>query len=165
MRWFGKKQGEAKRAYRYYIKEGIDQGRRPELVGGGLIRSHGGWSAVNAMSRLGMREKADERILGSGEFVEKLIKQADESVKYQFFDPEYLKGVVRFIEKICKKENVSYKALKSGSRRKNVSQIRAQLTEKLVEDYGLSLAETARQLGVSTSAIANSLSRKRYKCK
>jgi REP element-mobilizing transposase RayT len=165
LRWFGKKQGEAKRAYRHYVKEGIDQGRRPELVGGGLIRSHGGWSAVNAMRRLGIRKKADNRILGSGEFVEQLIKQADESVKYQFYGPEHLKGVVRLIEKVCKKENVSYKALKSGSRRKNVSQIRSQLIKKLVEDYGLSFAETARHLGVSTSAIANSLRRRRKKCK
>jgi len=165
LRWFGTKQGEAKRAYRHYVKEGIDQGRRPELVGGGLIRSHGGWSAVNAIRRLGIREKADDRILGSGEFVEQLIKQADESIKYQFVDPEHLKGVVRLIEKVCKKKNVSYKAIKSGSRRKNVSQIRAQLIKKLVEDYGLSFAETARHLGVSTSAIANSLSRRRIKCK
>ena len=45
------------------------------VVGGGLIRSNGGWSAVNAMRRLGMREKADARILVSGEFVEQLIKQ------------------------------------------------------------------------------------------
>ncbi|MEE8553797.1 MAG: transposase, partial [Desulfobacterales bacterium] len=34
LRWYGTKQGEAKRAYRHYVKEGIDQGRRPELVGG-----------------------------------------------------------------------------------------------------------------------------------
>ncbi len=163
LRWYGTKQGEAKRAYRHYVKEGIDQGRRLELVGGGLIRSQGGWSVVNAMRLPGMREKADERILGSGEFVEQLIKQADESIKYQFIDPERLKVAVRLIEKVCKKENVSCKALKSGSRRKNVSQIRAQLAERLVEDYGLSLAETARHLGVSTSAIAKSLSRRKNK--
>ncbi len=46
LKWFGKKQGEAKSAYRNYVKKGIYQGRRPELVGGGLIRSLGGWSAV-----------------------------------------------------------------------------------------------------------------------
>ena len=39
LRWIGKKQGEAKNAYRNYVKKAIDQGRRPELVGGGLIRS------------------------------------------------------------------------------------------------------------------------------
>ena len=42
LRWFSKKEGEAKNAYFNYVKKGIDQGRRPELVGGELIRSLGG---------------------------------------------------------------------------------------------------------------------------
>ena len=49
MKWFGIKEGQAKTDYRNYVKKGIDQGRRPELVGGGLIRSLGGWSAVKTM--------------------------------------------------------------------------------------------------------------------
>jgi putative transposase len=47
LRWFGKKHGEAKKTYcSSYVKKGIYQGRRPERVGGGLIRSLGVWSAV-----------------------------------------------------------------------------------------------------------------------
>ena len=44
--WFGKRAGQARRIYRRFVSEGIRQGHRPELVGGGLIRSLGGWSAV-----------------------------------------------------------------------------------------------------------------------
>ena len=44
--WFGRREAEARTAYRRYVKEGIEDGRRPELVGGGLIRSLGGWSQV-----------------------------------------------------------------------------------------------------------------------
>ena len=73
LKWFGVKEGEAKKAYRDFVKRGIDQGRRSDLVGGGLIRSQGGWSAVKTMRRLGVREKSDERILGSGDFIEQLI--------------------------------------------------------------------------------------------
>ena len=36
LRWFGKKEKEAKRDYRQYVKEGIAEGRREDLVGGGL---------------------------------------------------------------------------------------------------------------------------------
>ena len=38
LRWFGQKQGDAKKAYGSgsYVAKGIDQGRRPEFVGGGL---------------------------------------------------------------------------------------------------------------------------------
>jgi putative transposase len=37
------KRGSAKKRYRSYVEEGISMGRRPDLVGGGLIRSMGGW--------------------------------------------------------------------------------------------------------------------------
>ncbi len=69
LKWFGSKEGEARKAYRRFVKKGFDQGHRPDLAGGSLIRSQGGWSTVMALRRLGVREKSDERILGSGEFV------------------------------------------------------------------------------------------------
>ena len=49
LKYFSRKEGEAKKEYRNDVLEAIDEGRRPELVGGGLIRSLGGWSAVKAM--------------------------------------------------------------------------------------------------------------------
>lgn len=82
--WFGHKVGESRREHRQYMAEGISQGRRPDLVGGGLIRSQGGWSAVKTMRRLGIAQRGDERILGSGEFVESMMKQADEKVDVNF---------------------------------------------------------------------------------
>ena len=39
------------KGYRKCVKKGIDKRRRPELVGGGLIRSYDGWSTVKAMCR------------------------------------------------------------------------------------------------------------------
>ena len=45
---FGRTERAALRAYRAYLREGIPQGRRPELVGGGLVRSLGGWAEVSA---------------------------------------------------------------------------------------------------------------------
>ncbi len=54
--------------YLLYVKKGIYQGRRPELVGGGLVRSLGGWSAEKKLRLKGHdRVKGDERILGDGE--------------------------------------------------------------------------------------------------
>jgi putative transposase len=46
---FAGKRRSARQHYEEYVKEGIDIGSRPELIGGGLIRSLGGWSAVKAM--------------------------------------------------------------------------------------------------------------------
>ena len=52
------------------------------------------------------------------------------------------------------KANISVEALKSGSRRQKISQVRSQLPKTLVDEWGLSLTETGNHLGVSPSAIA-----------
>lgn len=163
LRWFGDTVGEARRAYRKYVSEGVEEGQRPDLVGGGLIRSQGGWSTVKAMRRFGSTEKSDERILGSGKFVETVLNQADERIRYQFPSGELVGRAEELIEKMCRERDVSVDALRSGSRVWEVSRVRSQLAETLVQGLGLSLSEAARQLGVTTSAIANSLKRKRKK--
>jgi REP element-mobilizing transposase RayT len=155
--WFGKIEGEAKKAYRKYVQEGIAQGRRPELVGGGLIRSQGGWSQVISMRRHGGRELSDERILGCGDFVEGVIKEADERLKYQFRENERRQKVEEVIQEVCRKENINIKELRAGSRRRRISLVGLQIASKLLEDYGIPLAEIARQLGVTTSAISKAL--------
>jgi len=67
------------------VKDGIEQGRRPELARGGLIRSLGGWAEVKT-NRLNKadRIKSDERILGDSEFVMQVLAEADET-----FDRRY----------------------------------------------------------------------------
>jgi len=57
------------RRYREFVEKGIEQGKRSDFVGGGLIRSAGGWSAIKALRRIGAYQKGDERILGDSDFV------------------------------------------------------------------------------------------------
>ena len=73
----------ARRRYRLHVKKGIGDGPRPDLTGGGLIRSAGGWTKVKALRKNenALPAKGDERILGDGDFVEKVLKQARESLK------------------------------------------------------------------------------------
>ena len=53
----------------------------PLYIGGGLVRSSGGWSAVKAMRAVKVFQKADERILGDGEFVERVLAEAEDQLK------------------------------------------------------------------------------------
>ena len=80
LRIYNSKYLKARRGYREYVEKGIADGRRPELVGGGLVRSAGGWSVVKAMRRGLERIKGDERILGEGDFVETVLKAAQENL-------------------------------------------------------------------------------------
>ena len=54
---------------------------------------------------------------------------------------------------------VSIEELKAGSRRRETSRARARIAIELVKTYGVSLAEAARQLGVSTSGISKIIKR------
>ena len=72
--WFGRKKPNARKAYRQYVLDGIKQGHRNDLVGGGLIRTLGGWSQVISLRRSQYKALCDERILGQDEFVERIIE-------------------------------------------------------------------------------------------
>ena len=73
---FGTTRRRAARRYEEFVRAGVAQGRRPELVGGGLIRSLGGSSQVLPLRRRGVKVASDERILGNGEFIEQLRADA-----------------------------------------------------------------------------------------
>ena len=49
--YFGRTKEEARRHYEIFVGDGVAQGRRPELVGGGLIRSVGGFAGVGASAQ------------------------------------------------------------------------------------------------------------------
>jgi hypothetical protein len=74
-----------------------------------LIRSLGGWSAVKALRRAGDGELSDDRILGSGEFVEQIIKIAEGKVKYQLPVKEQDRKIEEYITKLCNNAKVSKK--------------------------------------------------------
>jgi putative transposase len=157
--WFGKTTAKARKTYRQYIQDGIKEGSRPDLVGGGLIRTLGGWSQVISLRKSKYKALCDERILGQDEFVECIIGEADKRLKGQLsINVQKLNANKRIIE-VCKKEGFSIKELEGGSRRGRLPEIRAHLAKELVNNYGLTLAETARKLGVSTSAISKIFAR------
>ena len=75
---FGDNLSEARRMYRHFVRKGVDQGSRADLQGGGLVRSSGGNKAGLLGRKKEDRELADERILGSGDFVAEVLGAANE---------------------------------------------------------------------------------------
>ena len=62
LRYFDDIKASARRRYHRFVQEGVSQGKRSDITGGGLIRSLGGWQQAKAMRRAGIRYKGDERI-------------------------------------------------------------------------------------------------------
>ncbi|MEW5746831.1 MAG: transposase [Nitrospirota bacterium] len=154
LRLFGDKEGRAKREYRKFMEAGIGQGNRPELVGGGLIRSQGGWSQVVSMRRRKEAEQSDERILGSGDFVERIMAEAEQRQSRMFSGASALEKVDETIRAVCEEEGVRESELRNGSRRRQVSRVRKKIARELIERYGIPMATVARETGVTTSAIS-----------
>ena len=75
---FGAKRRSAIARYRKFLRDGVEMGRRDDLRGGGLRRSAGGWEGIKALRRAKEYWRGDERILGDGDFVNDVLKAAEE---------------------------------------------------------------------------------------
>jgi REP element-mobilizing transposase RayT len=151
---FGVEKKRAIRAYRRFMDEGKDLGRKPELVGGGLIRSMGGWSRVLSIRGKGEMVEHDSRILGSGDFVQKIMREAEERLVRQMKNRGGQGEVEGVVKRMCQEGGVEKEEIRKGGRRRRVSKVRARIAYYLNRQMGISFAEIARNLGVGTSAIA-----------
>ena len=150
---FGLIRRRAVQRYEAFVQEGIAHGRRPELVGGGLIRSQGGWAQVLALRRKGSPVAADARILGRGEFVERLLAEAASREKETLRLTRKVLALPTLARHIAGKEGVAEGALRSGRRTRELVRARRLFCQLAVRAMGYSGAEVARFLGVTTSAV------------
>ena len=157
LRHFGDTSRKAVRNYLRYMAEGKAQERRPELVGGGLVRSLGGWSRVVTLREKDERLDHDSRILGDGDFVKGILAEADKGLRRQINVKEKKEIISQVVRAYCAKEEVRESEILQGGQRRKAAQARARIAFQLNREWGISLAEIARNLGVSTSAIANAI--------
>lgn len=155
---FGTMRRTASRQYRAFVAAGVPQGRRPEFQGGGLRRSAGNWRAV-AMLRRGRESwAADERILGSGPFVEAVLRESAPS-RTTLTQPQALAALPGLLERCAQLWGVGLAELQHGSRRRRVAQARAVAASLAVVDLGLPAAVVARELAVTPAAVRRGIER------
>ena len=159
LRFYDERIGVARRRYRAFVQKGVSQGRRDDLIGGGLIRSSGGWAAVAAMRKYKIFQKSDERILGDGDFVEQVLYSAQEQMekKYALLAKGYdLDKIASKISDLMQIEPTEIWA--QGKERKRVK-ARSLLCYWAVRDVGISMAELSRRLNLSLSGVSLSVKR------
>jgi len=156
---FGNNRRKALQKYRAFMHEGVGQGRIKELTGGGLIRSQGGWSQVLSMQRRGQKEDFDERILGGGDFVHTILKEAEEKQRRQIKATRTAEIIKKIIEEECRRQGITIMELKGGGKRRKVSDTRARIAVRSRSELGLTAAAIARHVGVNTSAITRAIER------
>jgi putative transposase len=156
---FAKTRAAARRKYRQFVEKGIDAGRRPELVGGGLIRSVGGWEKAKMLLKGQDRVKGDERILGDGDFVQQVLERCNED--YSRRQRLVARGVdlKTLSDAVADYFNLPCDRLYTPGRYPAVVQARSVLCFLAVRELGITATDLARQMELSQPAISISVKR------
>jgi putative transposase len=151
--YFGKTEGAAKASYRRFVEKGLTMGRRKDLAGGGLLRSAGGWAEVASLRQRSERMPSDERILGSGTFVNAVLHEAEQGIKKALVRKTRILSLATLAALVSGQEGIEISALLSGSRKRAVAKARRIFCQIAVKKFGYTGASVARHLGVTTSLV------------
>jgi hypothetical protein len=159
LRLFGEKVPVARKSYRAYVEKGIAQGRRPELVGGGLIRSAGGWSLVKAMRRAQDHMKSDERILGDGEFTQLVLDEAKERLEERYRLQAQGYDLTKVTIRVSSELGINPEQVWKAGKHPLTVKARSLLCYWAVRKLGFSATELSKKLGVSQPSVSISVAR------
>lgn len=97
-----------------------------------------------ALRRRGQKQAYDQRILGDGDFVDRVLSEIDEIGKDNLRLSPKKMSVSSLAEKVCKVHNISINELRSGNRRHEIVEARWIFSWLAVKELGYSGAEVAR---------------------
>ncbi len=157
--FFGRRHSAARRNLAVYVSQWSSKGSCPELTGGGLIRSAGGWQAVKEAYRDGIRITSDERILGGSEFVETTLKQAGEVYERRMLMQSAGIDLSALIAASCRYLGIEEKELARPTRRIEIARARALIGHVATRCLFISGSEVARRFNVDRSAISRAVQR------
>ncbi len=156
---FGNTVKAARKAYADFVLKCAGAGRRPELTGGGLIRSAGGWRAIRAAYEAGIQLTSDERILGSSSFVEKTLASAGEDYDRRMMLKACGIDLEVVIDVVCAHLGFDPAELSSPSRRQQICQARALISYLAVRELMISGADVARRMNIDRSSVSRAVGR------
>ena len=158
LRLFGAQKMKARSTYLSYAADGLTQGRREDLVGGGLMRSCGGWAEAK-QSGVRPRIKGDERILGSSDFVLKLLHEADERFERRYALRARGYTLDHLAERICVHAGLKKNDLLSPSRQKAIVEARSIFSYLATRELGVTVTRIAGLCRQTPSAISYAVAR------
>jgi putative transposase len=156
---FGDELRVARDQYRSFVKDGVKRGRRPELVGGGLIRSLGGWSKVVSLGKHRPTMMADERILGGSAFVEAVLEADEEKLDRESRLREAGYDVAKVAQRAAGVFGLTVQEIFAGGKERQRARARSLFCYWATKELGVSATSLARQLGVSQPAVSKAIRR------
>jgi putative transposase len=157
---FGKSLSTARSSYFSYVEVGLRQGRRDDLVGGGWVRSLGGWAEVRGCRKNDLeRIKGDERILGGSAFVDQMIAEADEQFERRYRLKRMGYDLDKMVKRVADLYRMDVDEIMTKGRRKNQVEARSLLCYWAVFKLGMGITELARIFGMTPSAVVYAVRR------
>ena len=151
---FGDNLSLARRRYRKYLKQRDGKDTRPDLIGGGLVRSAGGWDALRAMRKAGVFLKSDERILGSSQFVESVLSDAQEAMHRQTALASSGVDFDQLVSVVCDRFAVERQELVGPCKERRIVKDRILVCFWAVRVLGFSMTEVAAKLAISVPIVS-----------
>lgn len=156
---FHKKIATARSLYKAFVLKGIQKGRRPELTGGGLIRSNGGWSMIKSSRRANMHLKSDERVLGDSGFVERVLKAADESLEKKYHLKSKGFDIRKLADRVAEIIDIEPEEIFQPGKQPVKVKARSLFCYWAVRELGFTMACLALKLNISQPAVSLSVRR------
>jgi REP element-mobilizing transposase RayT len=140
---FGNNIERAQSNYRQFISDGVPAGPRDDLLGGGLKRSRTQSSKAEEWGNF------DERILGSGEFVDSL--QQRERLRDRISTPMSLPEL---ISRAAVALNLPEDAIRRPGKAKPVSEARGIIVYLAIRELGYKGIEVGKELHLTSSGVS-----------
>jgi putative transposase len=158
--FFGKRAGEARKKYLSYVEKGISMGRRPDLVGGGLIRSLGGWDEVKKLRLTGQdRIKGDQRILGETDFVMDVLSESEEDFSRKYRMKARGFGFEKVAERVSSISHLEKDYITGRGRQRNRVRARDLLCYWCAIELGIPMADLSERLDMTLAAVSYAVKR------
>ncbi|MDZ7698072.1 MAG: hypothetical protein U5R49_14530 [Deltaproteobacteria bacterium] len=158
--YFEKRIRVARKAYRSYVEKGIALGKRPELVGGGLVRSLGGWDAVKKKALTGHdRIKSDQRILGESEFVMDILSESEGQFSRRYRLKRLGYDYEKVLEKVSEIFHLEKEYITGKGRQQDRVMARDLVCYWAAAELGMTMVDLARKFGLTPAAVSCAVQR------
>lgn len=154
LEYFSNKKSDAIKKYLDFIKAARWEERRDDLMGGGLVRSAGGWRGVLELKKNKDRWQGDERILGDGDFVSRVLKISEEDIeKRERLKRKGWEGE-RLIGYVCNLLGLRKEELKKKGKNNKVAQAKGLIAYWGKRELCMQGTDIGKLLGITKQAVS-----------
>jgi putative transposase len=156
---FGDHTGAARRAYKAFVEKGISEEKRHDLTGGGLLRSAGGWEGVKELREQKVYQRHDERILGNGEFVARVLASAEEEMEKRYALKAKGMNLDKVAARVSEVFGIKSEEVWAKGKYQRIVDARSLLCYWAVRELGMPMSTLAKRFSLSIPSVSVSVRR------